>query len=182
MQHKESDFLIREKNLLIKLGEFYMALQDNLYFVYVLYTSSPNDLIADTCSETSACQASTNDIYLFSWWMSTGPHTKASSYKPSISMNTIHPHQSNHGETPSDMAENSIGSRWIKITLAKDKQNEPYKFPSSNRRRYGTLSHDAIRYVSWLVFGIAQNRMLSNWYNLPSSFYNKLVLLLNRKT
>lgn len=54
---------MRDRNLLMKLGKFYMALQDNLYFVYVLYTSSFKHLIADTCSETSACQASTNDIY-----------------------------------------------------------------------------------------------------------------------
>lgn len=78
-------------------------------------------------------------------------------------MNTIiHLHQSNHGETQSYMAENSIGSSCIRITLAKDKQDEPYKFPSSDPRRYGTLSHDVIRYVSWLVFDIAQNRILFN--------------------
>lgn len=46
---------MREKSRSSTLAEFQMPHGSDLCFVYVLYTSTTNDVIADTCSATRAC-------------------------------------------------------------------------------------------------------------------------------
>lgn len=61
MRQKTQSLYARKKSI-HWMWQIYMAFQDILSCVYVLYTCISNDVIADTCCATSACQAVSNDI------------------------------------------------------------------------------------------------------------------------